>query len=88
MPILLTTYLPGQETHNVTFVTKSGIGLYTPKPAQLLEAVRELATPDSSAWRAMAERAAGISRPYASLDIAHECIAVAKNYTAAGQASR
>jgi 1,2-diacylglycerol 3-beta-galactosyltransferase len=88
VPILLTTYLPGQETQNVTFVTDSGIGRYTPKPAQLLEAVRELASPGSSAWRSMAERAATISRPYASLDIALECLRVAATYRAEGQARR
>jgi len=88
VPILLTSYLRGQETPNVTFVTESGLGLYTPKPDQLLSAVRELAQPDSARWRAMVERAAEISRPYASLDIAHECLRVAAQYRAAGQASR
>jgi 1,2-diacylglycerol 3-beta-galactosyltransferase len=88
VPILLTSYLPGQETANVTFVTESGLGLYTPKPEQLLEAVQELAQPDSERWRSMSERAAEISRPYASLDIARECLRVAGRYRAAGQASR
>jgi 1,2-diacylglycerol 3-beta-galactosyltransferase len=88
VPILLTSYLPGQETPNVTFVTNSGIGLYTPKPEQLLEAVQELSKPGSERWRSMADRAAEISRPYASLDIARECLRVAGRYKAAGQASR
>ena len=88
VPILLTSYLPGQETPNVTFVTESGLGLYTPKAEQLLSAVRELAQPTSARYAAMAERAAEISRPYASLDIASECLRVAAGYRAAGQASR
>jgi len=88
VPILLTSYLPGQETPNVTFVTNSGIGLYTPKPEQLLEAVRELSQPGNERWRSMADKAAEISRPYASLDIARECLRVAGRYKAAGQASR
>ena len=88
VPILLTSYLPGQETPNVTFVTESGLGLYTPKPEQLQEAVRELAQPGSERWRQMSERAAEISRPYASLDIARECLRVAGRYSAAGQTSR
>lgn len=88
VPILLTSYLPGQETPNVTFVTESGLGLYTPKPEQLLEAVQELAQSGSERWRSMSERAAEISRPYASLDIAHQCLLVAGRYRAAGQASR
>ena len=88
VPILLTSYLPGQETANVTFVTESGLGLYTPKSEQLREAVQELAQPGSERWRAMSDRAAEISRPYASLDIARECLRVAGRYSAAGQASR
>ena len=88
VPILLTSYLPGQETANVTFVTESGLGLYTPKPELLLEAVQELAQAGSERWRAMSERAAEISRPYASLDIARECLRVAGRYSAAGQARR
>ena len=88
VPILLTSYLPGQETPNVTFVTQSGLGLYTPKPDQLLATVSELAKPGSERWRQMAERGAEISRPYASLDIARECLRVAAGYRAAGQASR
>lgn len=88
VPILLTSYLPGQETPNVTFVTESGLGLYTPKPEQLLEAVRDLAEPGSERWQSMTERAAEISRPYASLDIASECLRVAARYKAAEQARR
>jgi 1,2-diacylglycerol 3-beta-galactosyltransferase len=88
VPILLTSYLPGQETPNVNFVTGSGLGLYTPKPEQLLAAVQELSQPGSERWRSMAERAAEISRPYASLDIARECLRVAGRYKAALQASR
>ncbi len=88
VPILLTSYLPGQETPNVNFVTGSGLGLYTPKPEQLFEAVQELSQPGSERWRSMRERAAEISRPYASLDIAHECLRVAGRYKAAEQASR
>jgi 1,2-diacylglycerol 3-beta-galactosyltransferase len=88
IPLLLTSYLPGQETPNVTFVTESGLGLYTPKPEQLLSAARELAAPASERWRLMSERAAEISRPYASLDIARECLRVAARYSASVQASR
>ena len=88
LPILLTSYLPGQETQNVDFVTETGIGRYTPKPEQLLETVRELAPRGSAAYRQLAERAAAISRPYASLDVARLCLEVARSYRASGQASR
>jgi 1,2-diacylglycerol 3-beta-galactosyltransferase len=88
VPILLTSYLPGQETPNVTFVTETGLGLYTPKPDQLLETVKELAAPGSETWKSMSQRASEVSHPYASLDIARECLRVAARYSAEGQASR
>lgn len=77
VPIILTGYLPGQETPNVKFVTDAGIGLYAPKPEQLREAVEHLLVGDPRELQAMAERAAKIGRPYASLDIAREALTLA-----------
>ena len=88
LPVLLTSYLPGQETQNVTFVEEMGIGRFVPKSEQLHKAVIELAAAGSPTYAAMAERAESISRPYASLDIAHECLQLAATYSASSQASR
>lgn len=91
LPIILTGYLPGQETENVTFVEMTGIGLYAPKPELLLERIRLIEADDRRVWREMAERAAAVARPYASIDIARECLALAaryRGYSASEQASR
>jgi len=90
LPIILTGYLPGQETPNVEFVVRSGIGLYAPKSEQLLEGVQRILAEGGSEWRSMADRAAAIARPYAALDIAREALALAGRYryNAASQASR
>ncbi len=88
LPIILTTYLPGQETDNVTFVTMTGIGLYAPKPEQLEESIELLTRDGGRIWREMAERAAAIARPYAALDIAREALELARRYRAESQASR
>lgn len=91
VPMVLTGYLPGQETPNVRFVTEAGIGVYAPKPEQLREAVERLLGGDHQEWQAMAERAALIARPYASLDIAREALKLASEAAAqraASQASR
>ncbi len=88
IPLVLTGYLPGQETENVTFVTITGIGLYAPKPDELLEAIDRLLTDERRIWREMSERAQALARPYASLDIGRECLELAARYRAAGQASR
>ena len=80
LPIILTSYLPGQETENVTFVEMTGIGLYAPKPEQLLESITLLSAEDRQVWREMSERAAALARPYASLDIAREIVSLAARY--------
>ncbi len=90
VPIILTGYLPGQETPNVRFVTNSGIGLYAPKPEQLRGAVERLMEGDGREWQGMADKAAQLSRPYASLDIAREALTLAQGeiQKAASQARR
>ena len=88
IPLVLTSYLPGQETDNVTFATMTGIGLYAPKPDQLLETVNLLLADDRRIWRGMSDSAASLARPYASLDIARECLELAARYRAEGHASR
>jgi 1,2-diacylglycerol 3-beta-galactosyltransferase len=88
IPIVLTGYLPGQETENVPFVTEHGIGLYAPQPDELFEAVASLAADGGRAGAEMSERTLTLARPYASLDIARECLALTRSYSAAAQAIR
>jgi 1,2-diacylglycerol 3-beta-galactosyltransferase len=88
VPLVLTSYLPGQERGNIRFVTESGVGRYAPRPDQLRAAVSELLGPDTPAWREMRARAASLARPGAALDIATACLQLAGRYRAASQASR
>lgn len=74
LPLIITSYLPGQETPNVRFVTESGIGVYAPKPEELLAVTEKLFAGDHAHLHEMASRAASIARPYASLDIARVCL--------------
>jgi 1,2-diacylglycerol 3-beta-galactosyltransferase len=74
LPLLITSYLPGQETANVRFVTDSGFGAYTPKPDDLRRTVEDLLRGDQERLETMAERAAAIAHPTASLDIARACL--------------
>ncbi|MBJ7612337.1 MAG: hypothetical protein DLM67_25475 [Candidatus Nephthysia bennettiae] len=80
VPLVLTGYLPGQETANVRFVTGAGFGLYAPRRDELREAVGRLLSDSGKEATAMAARAAAIARPYASLDIARECMALVHRY--------
>ena len=87
LPLIITGFLPGQESPNVDFVVKSGVGKFSPKEADLLEEVRVLAE-GGPTWREMSRRAAELAHPYASSDIARECLLLAARYRASAQASR
>jgi 1,2-diacylglycerol 3-beta-galactosyltransferase len=82
VPLVLTGYLPGQETANVRFVTAAGFGLYAPRRDELREAVGRLLSEGGREAAAMAVRAAAIAKPYASLDIAGECMTMVRRYRA------
>ncbi|HYL08120.1 MAG TPA: glycosyltransferase, partial [Candidatus Udaeobacter sp.] len=43
LPLVITGYLPGQETPNVDFVVESGFGAFAPKESDLFDEIRVLA---------------------------------------------
>src|SRR5579884_1796802 len=87
VPVVLTGYLPGQETANVRFLTGVGAGVYVPRPESLPDAVGGLLA-DPDRYRRMRARALACSRPAAALEIARRCLALAAAYRAASQARR
>jgi 1,2-diacylglycerol 3-beta-galactosyltransferase len=87
LPLIITGFLPGQETPNVDYVVDSGVGAFAPKDSDLLDEVRVLAE-GGPTWREMARKAAELAHPYASSDIARECLLLAARYKASAQASR
>jgi len=88
VPLVLTSYLPGQERSNVRFVVESGVGRYAPRASRLLAAVSDLLCGDEDARRQMRERAAALTRPGATLAAAGACLELAARYRAVSQASR
>ena len=87
LPLVITGFLPGQETPNVDFVVGSGIGAFAPKEEDLHDEIRVLAE-GGPTWREMSRRAADMAHPYASSDIARECLLLAARYRASVHASR
>jgi UDP-N-acetylglucosamine:LPS N-acetylglucosamine transferase len=79
LPLVITGFLPGQESPNVDFVVESGIGAFAPKEEDLRDEVRVLAE-GGPTWREMSRRAAEMAHPYASSDIARECLLLAARY--------
>lgn len=65
VPLLLTSYLPGQERGNVDLVVTVGAGRHVPGEAALVDAVGELTRPGSAALLGMREALGGIARPHA-----------------------
>jgi 1,2-diacylglycerol 3-beta-galactosyltransferase len=88
VPLVLTSYLPGQERSNVRFVVESGVGRYAPRPPRLLSAVTDLLSVDEDARQEIRARAAALTRPGAARAAASACLELAARYRAASQASR
>ena len=87
MPVLVTGFLPGQESPNVDFVVEAGFGAFTPKESDLLDEVRVLAE-GGPTWQEMSRKAAEMAHPYASSDIARECLVLAARYRASAHTRR
>ena len=69
-PLLLTSYVPGQEEGNADYVVQAGAGRYAARAADLVSAVRSLRD-DPEALGTMRAASAGLARPGAAADIAH-----------------
>ncbi|TMC48332.1 MAG: hypothetical protein E6J14_12420 [Chloroflexi bacterium] len=70
LPLLLTSYLPGQERGNVDLVVGLGAGRYVPGIRDLVGAVAELSAPGSPALAAMRAALPHAARPHATAQIA------------------
>jgi len=70
LPILLSGYLPGQETGNVTFVEQNGLGILRQKPADIARTLNEWLTPGNPTLAHFAARARALAHPTAALEIA------------------
>jgi 1,2-diacylglycerol 3-beta-galactosyltransferase len=68
-PLLLTSYLSGQEKGNAEFVVNAGAGRWVPQLPQLLDAVRELRD-DPVLLGQMRVNAASVGRPDAAAAVA------------------
>ena len=68
-PLVLTSYLPGQEEGNAGFVVSAGAGRYAPGRRDLVAEIRWLRR-NPAALAAMRVASAGLSRPGAAADIA------------------
>jgi 1,2-diacylglycerol 3-beta-galactosyltransferase len=86
LPMVLYSYLPGQETGNINYVVEAGVGLWAPGPQRTAEAVRwwlsnqaELASARGACLRLARPQAASeiaeIIKEYATQDTAQQSAA-------------
>ena len=69
LPMVLSSFVPGQETGNISFVERHGAGVYRREPGEIAAQVRDwLAAPETA--EAIRQRARRLARPTAALDIA------------------
>ena len=69
LPMVLSSFVNGQETGNVSYVEQHGVGVYQPEPGAIAATVRSwLASPETTT--AIRVRARRLARPHAALDIA------------------
>ena len=68
-PLVLTSFLPGQEEGNAEFVVRAGAGSYAPRPRDLAAEIARLRD-DPAALAAMRAASARVGRPRAAADIA------------------
>ena len=68
-PLVLTSFVPGQEKGNAEFVTGAGAGVYAPRPRQLAAEIGRLRG-DPAALAAMRDASVRVGRPGAAADIA------------------
>ena len=82
-PLVLTSYLPGQEEGNAGFVISAGAGRYAPRRRDLVAEIRWLRC-NPAALAAMRVASAGLSRPGAAADIARVLAGLAAGAGLAG----
>lgn len=72
LPIVLSSFLPGQEAGNVPYVVQGGFGLYPgPKPRKIASSVAKLIM-DDKRMQIMSEKALATARPEATQEIARD----------------
>jgi 1,2-diacylglycerol 3-beta-galactosyltransferase len=69
VPVLITSFVPGQETGNVTWVEEHNVGVFAPDIAQAAQLVSEWLRPGNPHLAEMAARAQATAHPNAASQI-------------------
>jgi len=72
LPMILSGYVPDQETGNIRYVEQHGVGKFIPQPAQIAQQVAHWFNHEPQVLQCMARHAAQLANPQASLNIAQQ----------------
>ena len=70
LPIIITSWIPGQEEGNVEFVVRENVGRVSKDPARVVEIVKELMS--TNEFQELKKNIERVSRPKAAVEIANE----------------
>lgn len=70
LPVIISSYIPGQEAGNVRYVLEHQAGAYAPDPSQIASLIRAWLQPGNPTLKQMALNAAMLAQPEAALKIA------------------
>ena len=74
LPLILNSYVPGQEEGNVAYVLENNVGSIAHNSVELVDALRRLVKPGSQIMSQQLENAKRISRPGTSFEIANHIL--------------
>ncbi len=74
LPVLLSGYIPGQETGNVPYVLKHGVGVYVEDPWQIAEVIAGWFGPQRDHLDHLSGNARCLGRPQAAFEIIEEIV--------------
>jgi 1,2-diacylglycerol 3-beta-galactosyltransferase len=70
LPVIISSFIPGQEEGNVDYVLKHQAGAYASEPAEIARIIRRWLDPGSDELEHVVAKAVALARPEASLVIA------------------
>ncbi len=77
LPVLISDYIPGQETGNVTFVKQHGAGTYAPQTKQLVSTLKQWLDNSEATLQELADNGTALAKPHAALHIASDICQIA-----------
>jgi 1,2-diacylglycerol 3-beta-galactosyltransferase len=84
LPVILSSYIPGQEEGNVSYVLEHNAGAFATDPLEIARIIRKWLEPGSQELDRVVANAAALARPNAALVIAQRLYALLERYPVFG----